>query len=158
MSHRVARPYSAVTRSVAPGGSWLAASRSRFALVAIVFLTVLVSSSMGLLASEADAAIACDKYAAVNGSDRAKGTSAAPFRTAQKLVDSLAAGQVGCLRAGTYAGDKNLFVRKAGITLTSAPNQRATIKSRVTVQQGSNGVTVSGLRLEGSRGLLDVLV
>src|SRR5918997_4624198 len=47
--------------------------------------------------------VACDRYAATDGSDAAKGNKAAPFGTVQRLIDSLSAGQVGCLRGGVYA-------------------------------------------------------
>ena len=49
--------------------------------------------------------MSCDKVAAPSGSDSAAGTAASPYRTAQKLADSLAPGQTGCLRAGLYEQD-----------------------------------------------------
>ncbi|BBL79341.1 hypothetical protein RxyAA322_11950 [Rubrobacter xylanophilus] len=108
---------------------------------------------------QAEAASICDKYASVKGSDRARGTSAAPFRTAQRLADSLRDGQVGCLRTGTYtAPDGTLKLRRAGITLRSAPRHRATLKARVYVVEGANRVTVRNLRILGTPGKANVLV
>src|SRR5262249_28435081 len=52
----------------------------------------------------AQAATACSKYAATNGTDTSAGTAAAPYRTVNRLVASLTAGQAGCLRAGAYTG------------------------------------------------------
>ena len=47
-------------------------------------------------------ASACNKVAAPGGSDSAAGTVSAPYATFQKLAHSLAPGQTGCLRGGTY--------------------------------------------------------
>src|SRR4051794_8120918 len=51
----------------------------------------------------ADAAVTCTKWAATGGSDADAGTQAAPYRSLDKLVNSLTAGQTGCLPANqTY--------------------------------------------------------
>src|SRR5690348_5296917 len=73
----------------------------------------------------APAATTCALVASPSGSDSAPGTPAAPFRTAQKLADSLRAGQTGCLRAGTYR-QARLVLRRGGtsgavVKLTSYP-------------------------------------
>src|SRR2546423_5420476 len=47
----------------------------------------------------------CTRVAAPGGSDSAAGTEAAPFASAQQLVDSLGPGDVGCLRQGPYQED-----------------------------------------------------
>src|SRR5687768_14918641 len=95
----------------------------------------------------------CTRFAAPTGSDSALGTLASPLRSAQKLVDSLAAGQTGCLRAGTYAGVS--FTRSgsvsAPITLRSHPGERARLYGSVTVR--SNWVTLSELDVEGDGGM-----
>jgi parallel beta-helix repeat protein len=60
-------------------------------------------------------------------------------------------GQTGCLRGGTYTeGDTLLKITKPGITLRSAPGERATIKARIHVAQGADGVVVRTLNLDGS--------
>ena len=86
----------------------------------------------------------CDKYAAPNGSDRARGNLSAPFRTAQRLVDSLRPGQTGCLRAGTYTeGDKVLLFEDGGtrerrIVLRAYSGEEATVRAQLKVPEGSN--------------------
>ena len=80
-------------------------------------------------ASPASAAGDCTKVAAPTGSDDAAGTPDAPFRTAQALAYSLRAGDVGCLRAGTYHENVELTERgtaSAPIVLQSYPGERAT--------------------------------
>jgi len=99
-------------------------------------------------APPAAAAPACTKYASLSGSDSAAGTASAPFRTSQKLVDSLSAGQVGCLQAGaTFGGVK---VNRSGITLTTAPGgAKATILGKTWVPDSSNDVVFDGLVING---------
>jgi parallel beta helix pectate lyase-like protein len=97
-------------------------------------------------------AAGCARIAATNGSDSAAGTQAQPFRSAQKLVDSLAAGETGCLRAGTYSG--NVKVSRSGtsgapITLTSFPGERATVSGKLWIDESANFITVSSLDLDG---------
>jgi nitrous oxidase accessory protein NosD len=95
----------------------------------------------------AAAASSCAKYASTSGSDAAAGTQAAPYRTAQKLVDSLGSGQVGCLRAGTYS--QNVSIGRSDVTLTAAPGEQATLVGRLWIKDGANGVVVTGLNLDG---------
>src|SRR5688500_2548586 len=95
----------------------------------------------------------CTRFAAPGGSDTGAGTVASPWRSAQRLVDSLAAGQTGCLRAGTYSSVS--FSRSgsaaAPITLRSYPGERARLYGSVTVR--SNWVTLSELDVEGDGGM-----
>ena len=95
------------------------------------------------------AAAGCDKVAALSGSDGNAGTEAAPYRTAQRVADSLSSGQTGCFRTGTYAADDIIRVTRPGITLTSFPGDRATLKGRLYIVRGANGVTIEGLNLDG---------
>jgi len=94
---------------------------------------------------------ACTKYAGPTGSDTAAGTLAAPFRTAQNLVNKLAAGETGCLLPGTYT--ESVTFRTGGaagapITLTSA-GERASVVGRMWIADSANDVVVSNLRLDG---------
>jgi hypothetical protein len=94
----------------------------------------------------------CAEVAAPGGSDSAAGTVDDPFMTAQRLVDSLAPGETGCLRAGRYEGGfevKRSGERGGPITITSYPGERATVAGRVQVRSGANFVTVSSLDLDG---------
>jgi parallel beta-helix repeat protein len=67
---------------------------------------------------------------------------------AQRLVDSLDPGQTGCLHGGLYEG--NVRVGKSGITLTAYGDEKATVKGRFYIPEGSDNVTVEGLYLDGS--------
>jgi parallel beta-helix repeat protein len=95
----------------------------------------------------------CDRYASTSGSDDAAGTGEAPFRTAKKLVRSLAPGQTGCLQAGLYV--ENVIVLSGGrpgapITLRSAPGGTATIGGYVDVKDTADHVVLTGLAVDGS--------
>ena len=74
----------------------------------------LLTATAGLLAlagaphvaTAGAAALPCTTYAAVSGSDANPGTQAAPFRSLEKLMQSLSAGQAGCLKPGdTFDGE-----------------------------------------------------
>src|SRR5215213_1241715 len=101
---------------------------------------------------------ACDKYAAVGGSDSAEGTDSAPFRTAQRLVDSLKPGQTGCLRSGTYTeADDTLTISGGGsfgrrVVIRSVPGERTTFLGRVYITEAGDYVTLRNLVLDGSYG------
>jgi parallel beta-helix repeat protein len=72
---------------------------------------------------------------------------------AQELVDSLSEGQTGCLRAGLY--EENVKISRPGIELTRYAGEKATVKGRLWVAEGADGVTVEGLYLDGTNpGLL----
>ena len=122
--------------------------------LALILLTAVCAVCVIALAGGASGATAtnCDLVASPSGSDSAAGTVAAPFRTAQKLVSALAAGETGCLEAGTYS--ENVTFRRAGtagapITLTSYPGETATIVGRMYVVAGADYVTVNALDLNG---------
>ncbi|ABG04892.1 hypothetical protein Rxyl_1945 [Rubrobacter xylanophilus DSM 9941] len=135
------------------------ASGRVWALAGALLLALALQGLSAPEGREAGAATACDRYASVKGSDRARGTASAPFRTVQRLADSLRDGQVGCLRTGTYtAPDGTVKVRRAGITLRSAPGHRATIKARAYVVAGANRATLKSLKILGAPGKANVLV
>ncbi len=94
----------------------------------------------------------CARVASRHGSDRQPGTLWHPFRTVQRLIDSLRPGQTGCLLGGVFPG----YVRfnhgglpGAPITLTSWPRSRSTIVGRIYIPHGSNYINVIGLGLIG---------
>jgi hypothetical protein len=94
----------------------------------------------------------CSRFAAPYGSDRARGTLNAPFRTVQRLVNSLRPGQTGCVREGTYTAP--VRIARGGrpgarVTLTAYPGETATIVGRFEIVEGADYVTVTGLRLDG---------
>jgi parallel beta-helix repeat protein len=94
----------------------------------------------------------CDRAASARGDDGAVGTVSRPFRSAERLVESLRPGQVGGLLGGTF--EEDLVIRHGGapgkpITLRSAPGRRATIAGVVDVTSSADDVVVANLRLVG---------
>ena len=123
-------------------------ARGRIPLGAITATAVIVAA----VVADSPAATSCDKVASPSGSDSAAGSAASPYRTAQKLVDSLQPGQTGCLRAGLYT--QNVTISRGGstgspVTLSSYPGERATVRGRMRVQDSANNVTVESLDLDG---------
>jgi nitrous oxidase accessory protein NosD len=96
----------------------------------------------------------CTKYAAPDGSDAAAGTLSMPFRTAQRLAESLAPDEVGCLRGGRYsvASGYVLDLDSGGYTLASYPGERARLVGNVRVKRSAAGVMLSQLDFEGTGG------
>src|SRR5881227_2453773 len=105
-----------------------------------------VASALAFSATAADAGSGgCGKVAAPSGSDSAAGTVAAPYRTVQKLVDSLSAGQTGCLRGGNYS--ENVEVRSGGtssapLRVTGYHGEKATVVGEFEVHKGAPFVVV----------------
>ena len=78
---------------------------------------------------------------------------AVPGDSVQRLVDSLAPGEVGCLRAGTY--QEAVTVSNGGgpgdpLTLRSYPGEVATLIGRLVIQKTASHVTVEQLVLDGN--------
>ena len=116
-----------------------------------VLAAIFLAWSMGTAASGASAA-GCDKIASPLGSDAYPGTLAEPYATVEKLSNSLAPGQTGCLRAGVFQGD--VKVDRGGspgapIQVTSYPGERAVVLGRLRVADTANHVTISSLDLDG---------
>jgi parallel beta-helix repeat protein len=110
----------------------------------------LVAAWMLLATSSAGAVGNCDRVASSSGSDSAAGTMASPFRSAQRLVDSLGNGQTGCFRNGVFEGvEDTIEVRTAGITLTSYPDERGTLKGELKIEKGADHVNVTNLDIDG---------
>ena len=98
-------------------------------------------------------ASACNRVAAPGGSDGAAGTAPSPYATFQKLAHSLAPGQTGCLRAGTYR--ENVEVNANGapgapIVITSYPGEWATFLGRLTTDKSSSYLTFANMTFDGS--------
>ena len=94
----------------------------------------------------------CDKVASPLGSNSAPGTAAKPYLTVDKLIGTLRAGQIGCLRAGVYQRD--VEVTRGGsssgaITIMSYPGERATILGRLYITDHANNVVFQHLDLDG---------
>jgi len=120
---------------------------------------VCLAAGAALVSAPASSASAadCDKVAAPGGSNLAPGTEALPYATFQKLADSLAPGQVGCLRAGTYR-EVNVTVNRGGssddarVVVRSYPGERATHIGRLYVTDRANWLTFENLTLNGRDG------
>ena len=138
-------------------------AKSKLVIASLVLAAALAAlGSAALLADDDDEtpAAGCTRLAGPGGDDSSPGTPSRPFETAQKLVSSLAPGEVGCLRSGTYpasAGEGVVEFDRGGrsgrpVTLRSYPGERATLVGVVTVPEGSDHVTLSGLGIEGMGG------
>jgi parallel beta-helix repeat protein len=145
MRNRVA-PNRAVALSIAILASLVAPGAF---VASFVLAAILVSVPYLTLPGEARAqSVECDRYAAQTGSDSNSGTYSAPYKTAEKLVRSLSAGQTGCLRGGTYTeGDNRVTVSKGGtsdtnrIVVQNYPGEKATIRAQVKVNLRASFVT-----------------
>src|ERR1700733_3945363 len=108
-------------------------------LIAAMFAIALSASAV---ASSTSAT--CQRFASPTGSNRTRGTANRPFRTVQRLVDSLGPGQVGCLFEGFYRGSVRIWRggrRGARVVLTGYPGQTARIVGRLEIVKGANYVT-----------------
>ena len=108
----------------------------------VVFGTSEAANAQPTLASET-----CARYASPSGSDANAGTAVRPVRSAQKLANSLAAGETGCMYAGSYPG--NLAIASGGITLTSVAGERALLLGYVWIKDSADGVTLADLDIDG---------
>jgi hypothetical protein len=103
------------------------------------------------------ACLPCTKRASLAGTDPPDGGVAdagvtTPFKTAGRLVASLAPGQIGCLDDGTYA--ENVTFPKAGsnanpITLTASPGAHPVLKGVLTVPDTIDYIAIANLTLQG---------
>lgn len=126
-----------------------AALLRRTSLIASTAALALAAAGTG----SAPANTSCTRVAASGGSDSAAGTEAAPFASAQKLVNSLHDGDTGCLRQGSY--HENVTIGHGGsdegsrVTVKSYPGERATIAGRLYVTDNADYLTVEQLDLNG---------
>jgi hypothetical protein len=108
--------------------------------------------------STSPAASGCARHAAPAGSDANAGTYEHPYRTAEKLTDSLSAGESGCLRGGSYSEADNTWnihtggTAEARITVMSASDERATFNGRVVLGEGADYWTFKDLKLDSTAG------
>ena len=102
---------------------------------------VLVGAALACLgATPAAANVTCDR------------TVTPGANAVSNLMAALAPGQTGCLRAGLYEEDVELFeggAPGAPVTLRPYPGERAELKGRLLVGKGANHVVVEGLHLNG---------
>jgi hypothetical protein len=91
----------------------------------------------------------CDLVASPSGSDDASGTPASPVATPQRLVDSLAPGEIGCFRAGTYSF-ATLTLGTAGITLAPYGSAAVTLAGHIKALPGAANSAIEGMRLNAA--------
>jgi hypothetical protein len=120
--------------SISSGGSisGTPSSAGSYSFTAEVKDSASNTASQALSIAVASSTTACNLVASTAGSDTNSGTLAQPFRTVQKLLNSLSAGQVGCIRGGTYFGQvtaNNSGTSGNPITVESYPGETATIDS-----------------------------
>jgi parallel beta-helix repeat protein len=121
--------------------------------VSIAAVIMLLSGGRAL----AETPPGCSLYASPGGADSARGTIEAPFATIQHLANSLAAGQTGCARGGSYTQDVTVGhggSAGAPLTITSYPGERATLVGRLYLREGANYVTFSNMNLNGKNSSL----
>lgn len=123
-------------------------------------LLVCLTAMLALLsfASPASASVTCDRIAAPSGSDASgDGSASSPFATVSKLDSSLAPGQTGCLRTGTYGDESTHHAITTGgspsapVTITAYPGEHPKLVGWVTVE--ASYTTLSGLEIDGSNTL-----
>lgn len=119
---------------------------------ALALLFVSITAMFAFAPPSASAAVSCDRVASPSGSDDNGGTVASPFRSAQKLIDSLSSGQTGCLRAGTYGGSTTQTnFSTPGVTITTYPGDaRATLQGFAYVPSSGSGQTLSRLNIDNN--------
>ena len=120
-------------------------------LTAITGVLAALAAALFLSPPGAEADGACDRFASPSGSDSASGTLASPYASPQELIDSLASGQTGCLRTGTYSFS-TLLVNQADITLAPYGTDAVTLKGTIKVPPTGTGATIEGMKLNGQGG------
>jgi hypothetical protein len=95
--------------------------------------------------TSAPAAITCTKYTATTGSDTNAGSQASPFRTIQKLLDSLSAGQTGCVQDGVYS--ESITARTSGSA--GAPITLSAVHRGGAKLNGNNNVLANAFVITG---------
>jgi len=110
---------------------------------------LIAALAMAVLAAPGAAgSTSCDLVVAPNGSDSAAGTEAAPLASVEQLLDDLDSGETGCLRSGTY-GARQFKVETPGITLTSYPGERATLRGQLRFNPSAVGAIAQNMLLDG---------
>jgi hypothetical protein len=143
-------------RRVSP--EWLLPSRAVrcvAGLAAFVVVVVMLAAIEG--GNAAAGGQICSRVASLRGSDSNPGTKRRPFRSPQRLVDSLRPGETGCLRGGTYSTSSEYILRIAHggtpakpITLRSAPGEHASLMGITYVVHGSDDLRLAALHFVGS--------
>jgi Right handed beta helix region len=116
------------------------------AIGALVAACLAVGGALTLGAGEARA---CDRWASSRGNDGNPGTAKRPYRSLQRLVGGLKAGQMGCLARGSTFTDRIVVIGTPRITIRSGHSRRARIRSSIRIEPGANGVRLASLIVQG---------
>lgn len=123
--------------------------------VVVAGVTLALAALAAVGSEPARAVPGCDRYAGPTGSDLSPGTEALPFKTVRRLVEALASGETGCLRAGSYVGPDNgaavpspLYLDAPGSTLRSYPGESASVDARLEVTGA--GASITNLTLDAA--------
>lgn len=100
----------------------------------------------------------CHRFVATGGSDTFDGSAQRPFRSLDKLVRSLAPGQVGCIAGGStyHALEGNGIVRSGGgtqaapVVITSSGGTRAKVYGQVDIQPAAHDIVLTGIDFVGT--------
>jgi parallel beta-helix repeat protein len=89
-----------------------------------------------------------------SGSDSSAGTQSSPWRTIQRAINTLTAGQSVVVAAGTYA--ERVYTVRSGtssapITIKAASGSKPVITGRIKIQ--NNYIRVTGFKLQGQNSL-----
>jgi Right handed beta helix region len=103
-------------------------------IVLLIVVGVLLLLSRG---SSDNTTVSCDVVAGPAG--------------ARAMIGALRPGETGCLRAGEYRFDE-LKLTRPEIELASAPGEWATLRGRLWIAAGADGITIRDLGLDGVNG------
>ena len=114
-------------------------------------------SALALLVALPAGAQAATYYVSPTGSNSAAGSSAAPWQTLQKAVDTVVAGDTVIVRAGNYAGFNMTRDGTAAARITLSGEPGATVNSRGPAPlsgamnlEGASYVTIEGFNVTHS--------
>jgi parallel beta-helix repeat protein len=121
---------------------------TRLSALVLFALSLFVLVSAG---SRAAAGVSCDRFAAPSGSDDGSGSRSNPYRTPERLAESLSSGQTGCFRAGVYRFSE-LNVSTANITLAPYGSEAVKLRGSIKVRPSGHDSTIRGMKLDGRGG------
>ena len=135
----------------ADGSSFRTGLRMTLALVVVVALAGLATWQSLASGEPGHAAVASGVHERPKRGQVAACTRVArPRQSAQRFLQSLRPGDIGCLRGRTYRGSPYVLdIERPGITIRSYPGERARLVGIVHVHRGASEVTLSQLNIVG---------
>lgn len=148
--------------SVAPAGAGILRDRQSI-LAALTVMAVLATGAATVLVATPQAGAAndtaCHRWVSTGGSDANDGSSTRPVRSLNKLVASLAPGQVGCIAAGTtyHSVEGNGIIRSGGgtssapVIITTGGSGRAKVYGQIDAQPSTHDLVFTNLDFVGTQ-------